>query len=242
MPSIAGAAGMFSTRPSLVLRRAGRRTGTSAVEPPRHPAGDPRQQRRRSSAASVTSEVEQTRSGRGQSASEVWLMTKLTARLSGKNPMKMMTICFHRGGAGGVGCSRLDGGRLVEPALDARTPLDARRLDPALGGLEPPRALRRGLPRGEGVGVGEAVEHVPVAESPLGRTQPEPRKPSNFSASDVPACTHASISLERDGSTWRVTETVTGADMACHCRARTRRGRTGGDGISDTLESISLVT
>ena len=50
-------------------------------------------------------------------------------------------------------------------------------------------------------------------DSSLGRTHPEPRKPSNFSASDVPACTHASISLERDGSTWRVTDTVTGAVM-----------------------------
>ena len=38
-------------------------------------------------------------------------------------------------------------------------------------------------------------------ESSLGRTHPEPRKPSNLSASDVPACTHASISVVREGST-----------------------------------------
>ena len=79
-------------------------------------------------------------------------------------------------------------------------------------------------------------------ESSLGRTHPEPRNPSNFSASDVPACTHASISLDRDGSTWRVTDTVTGADM------RSSVGRAGaspvaeGDEIPDTLASHCLVT
>ena len=71
-------------------------------------------------------------------------------------------------------------------------------------------------------------------ESSLGRTHPEPRKPSNFSASDVPACTHASISWERDGSTWRVTETVTGADMDPIVRREQAPGEARGDEIPDT--------
>lgn len=50
-------------------------------------------------------------------------------------------------------------------------------------------------------------------ESTLGRTQPAPRKPSNFSAIDEPAWTQASISVLAEGSTCRVTETVTAVDM-----------------------------
>ena len=73
------------------------------------------------------------------------------------------------------------------------------------------------------------------AESSLGRTHPEPRKPSNFSASDVPACTHASISLDRDGSTWRVTETVTGADMSSSVGRAGMKHEAEGNVIPDTL-------
>src|SRR4051812_25316669 len=74
-------------------------------------------------------------------------------------------------------------------------------------------------------------------EASLGRTQPDPRKPSNFSASEVPAWTHASISLERDGSTWRVTDTVTGADMSLSLRHPGAPGEAGDDEIPATSEA-----
>src|SRR5690349_5968566 len=48
------------------------------------------------------------------------------------------------------------------------------------------------------------------SESAEGRTHPAPRNPGKCLASDVPASTHASISALWAGSTWRVTETVTG--------------------------------
>jgi hypothetical protein len=46
-----------------------------------------------------------------------------------------------------------------------------------------------------------------------GRTHPDPRNPSNRSASSVPARSHASIWSSCAGSTRRVIETVTGAAM-----------------------------
>ncbi len=67
-------------------------------------------------------------------------------------------------------------------------------------------------------------------ESSEGRTHPEPRKPSKFSASDVPACTHARISVSWDGSMCRVTETVTGADMSPLSVVRARRTELAGTG------------
>src|SRR5919107_4038373 len=88
-------------------------------------------------------------------------------------------------------------------------------------------------------------------ESSLGRTQPEPRKPSNLSASDVPACTQASISVVRDGSTWRVTDTVTGAEteagreagmaagMALILRREGASHEAGGDEIPHTSQHVT---
>jgi len=67
-------------------------------------------------------------------------------------------------------------------------------------------------------------------EFSLGRTHPKTRNPSNYSASDVPACTQASISLDREGSTWRVTDTVTGAVM------RSSVGRRSAGGVADDDE------
>src|SRR6478609_9009708 len=46
------------------------------------------------------------------------------------------------------------------------------------------------------------------------RTQPAPRKPSNRSAIDVPACTHACMSSPSSAATRRVIETVSGPSSA----------------------------
>src|SRR6478736_9591214 len=46
------------------------------------------------------------------------------------------------------------------------------------------------------------------------RTQPAPRKPSNRSAIDVPACTHACMSRSSSAATRRVIETVSGPSSA----------------------------
>ena len=48
-----------------------------------------------------------------------------------------------------------------------------------------------------------------ASDPAAGRTHPVPRKPSNRSASDDPARTHATIWAAFSGATWRTMETVT---------------------------------